>query len=240
MNAEYWNDQVAAFRRAYRVVRYDRRGFGKSGGVPDVTADAADLGALLRHLGIDSSYILGHSQGGHATLAFALNSPRSVRALVLLGSLPPQGFGLPWTGPDSNSGFDRVARTEGLDAMWKFLDDQPVLKGDRLSPEASDRFARIRKTYTGADLFTKVTPYGEADPPTMARLQEIRVPALVVTGDAEIPYLRVVADALAYAIPGAQRLVIPGGGHLVNLSQPVAYNAAVMSFLAAVDGRQKQ
>jgi pimeloyl-ACP methyl ester carboxylesterase len=74
----------------------------------------------------------------------------------------------------------------------------------------------------------------------MARLQEIRVPALVVTGDAEIPYLRVVADALAYAIPGAQRLVIPGGGHLVNLSQPVAYNAAVMSFLAAVDGRQKQ
>jgi hypothetical protein len=47
-------------------------------------------------------------------------------------------------------------------------------------------------------------------------------------------YLKVVAEALAYGIPNAQRVTVRGGGHLVNASEPAAFNAAVLKFLESV------
>lgn len=239
-NSEYWDDQVPAFRAKYRVVRYDRRGFGKSGGVPDVSADPADLDLLLGQLGIESAYILGHSQGGVVAQGFALNYPRRVKALILFGSGPTPGFNLPWTGPDALPfpEITRVARSVGVDSIWKLFDNHPLVSNDRLSAEAAARLRRIQKTYRGGDLLRQIPPSRPKEVATIERLREITVPTLVLTADREMPYLRVVSEALAYAIPNATRLVLGGGGHLINMSRPVEFNTAVLNYLAALDRPQ--
>jgi 3-oxoadipate enol-lactonase len=69
-------------------------------------------------------------------------------------------------------------------------------------------------------------------------LHEIVAPTLVLTGDKEAPYLGVVSEAIAYAIPNARRVVLNGGGHLINLSRPAEFNAAIINYLNAVDRPQ--
>jgi pimeloyl-ACP methyl ester carboxylesterase len=73
--------------------------------------------------------------------------------------------------------------------------------------------------------------FADAQMASMADLSAVRTQTLVIVGDHEVPYLRIVADALAYGIPGARKAVIPGGGHLINIIEPQRYNRAVLDFL---------
>jgi len=232
-NAICWDDQVPAFQKGYRVLRYDRRGFGRSSGLPDVTADPADLDALLQHLGIESAVVLGHSQGGYVAQGFVQNYPRRVNTLILYGAAPPDGFGVPWSGPDAwpLAQLKDAARTRGIEAIWQVLANHPLISGDQMSPEALARVQKIRSMYSGADLLNELPQSGQTARPTMARMVDINVPTLVITGEKEMPYYRLVGDALAYAIPHASRVVIKNGGHRVNASQPAAFNSAILEFL---------
>lgn len=242
VNSDYWDDQMPAFREKFRVIRYDRRGFGKSGSVPDMSADPADLDQLLSKLGIESAYVMGHSQGAGTAYGLALSYPRRVKALILFGPGPVAGLSLPWSGPDAlpYPEIVRAARTYGVDSIWKFIGKSPVFSQDALSPEQVARLGRIQKSYRGADLLTEITPSRPKEIATIARLHEIIAPTLVLTGEREAPYLKVMAEALAYAIPNTTRLVVPGGGHLINMSQPAAFNAAILNYLAGLDRAPKQ
>jgi len=232
-NSLCWEDQIPAFQKEFRVLRYDRRGFGKSGGLPDITADPADLDALLEHVGIKSAIILGHSQGGYVALGFVQNYPQRVSSLILYGAAPPDGFGVSWSGSDAwpLAQLKDVARTKGVEAIWKMLANHPLLYGDQMSPEAQARVQKIRSMYSGADLLNDLPQSGQTARPTMARTVDISIPTLVITGENEMPYYRLVGDALAYAVPNASRVVIKNGGHRANASQPAAFNAAVLEFL---------
>jgi pimeloyl-ACP methyl ester carboxylesterase len=59
----------------------------------------------------------------------------------------------------------------------------------------------------------------------------VRVPTLVLIGDEEMPYFKIVADALTYGITNARKVVIAGGGHGVHWSHPEPFTAAVLEFL---------
>jgi 2-succinyl-6-hydroxy-2,4-cyclohexadiene-1-carboxylate synthase len=183
-----------------------------------------------------AGFVLGHSQGGRVALDFTLAYPKRVKALILFGSGPPQGFGLPWSGPDSmpRGQMVKAARAFGIDSIWSFLSNHPLVTNDRLDAATAARLRKIRKTYRGADLLTDLAPAGPAVG-TATRLREIQAPTLVLVGDKELPYLKVVAEALGYGIPNATKVVIPGGGHLINLSQRAAFNQAVLGFLATHD-----
>jgi 3-oxoadipate enol-lactonase len=65
-------------------------------------------------------------------------------------------------------------------------------------------------------------------------LAQVKVPALVVTGEEDeiIPVEE--SRRMAAAIPGATLVIIPGAGHLANLEQPDAFNAALNTFLSAL------
>jgi pimeloyl-ACP methyl ester carboxylesterase len=88
----FWDGDVGRFAPHYMVIRYDRRGFGASSGKPDLTADPADLKALLETLGHRRATIMGHSQGAAVALTFAVRYPEMVDALILYGAGPPAGF----------------------------------------------------------------------------------------------------------------------------------------------------
>jgi pimeloyl-ACP methyl ester carboxylesterase len=85
--AAHWDRQVQHFAGTYRVVRWDRRGMGRSSAAPAAMSPdrhADDLAALLDHLGIGAVTVVGHAGGGPSTIAFAANHPDRVTGMVLV------------------------------------------------------------------------------------------------------------------------------------------------------------
>jgi pimeloyl-ACP methyl ester carboxylesterase len=71
----------------YRLILYHRRGYAgssRASGPVSVAQQAADCGALLRHLGVDRAHVVGHSYGGDVALQLALDTPGVVHSLALL------------------------------------------------------------------------------------------------------------------------------------------------------------
>lgn len=237
LNLEMWDPQVSALSRRFRVIRYDRRGFGRSSGSEDATWDAADLEALLDHLGESKVHVLGMSQAGRVALQFARRNPDRVSCVILHGATPPAGFGLPWSGADRNP-FDawaRIAREEGLDAFRRAWAAHPLMEVPAGRTDVRERLAELLASYAGGRILSPPSPSGPVSPLSMEDLLLIGAPTLVLIGETEVPYLQIVAHALAYYIPNARLMVVPGGGHLVNLIDPEAYNATVLEFLAEID-----
>ncbi len=87
-----WDDQIAALSPHYRVVAFDRRGYGRSSGSADVSADPGDIRALLDTLRIRSAVLVGHSAGAEVAIRFAAAMPERVDALVLYGGASPTAF----------------------------------------------------------------------------------------------------------------------------------------------------
>lgn len=79
----------------------------------------------------------------------------------------------------------------------------------------------------------KTNPERQITPPALGRLAEIKVPALVIVGERDLPDSHAVTDLLATQIPGARKMVIPGAVHMVNLAAPAAFNEALLEFLQA-------
>ncbi|MDQ6604014.1 MAG: alpha/beta hydrolase [Chloroflexota bacterium] len=69
------------------------------------------------------------------------------------------------------------------------------------------------------------------DPLAVERLGEIHAPTLVIVGDGDVPDVIETADVLARGIAGAQKIVVPGVAHMVNMEVPDAFNRAVLDFL---------
>ena len=78
-----WDDQVAALQDAYRVIRYDTRGYGETETEAVSFSNRADIAALLDHLGEESAHVVGLSRGGIIALDFALEFPDRVRSLTV-------------------------------------------------------------------------------------------------------------------------------------------------------------
>src|SRR5437867_11320700 len=87
-NISVWDDQVPVFKTRYQVVRYDSRGFGRSTGFADESAEPHDLLVLLEALHVKDAYIVGLSRGGDIALRLAAAYPQRVRGLVLERRLP--------------------------------------------------------------------------------------------------------------------------------------------------------
>jgi pimeloyl-ACP methyl ester carboxylesterase len=233
LNLRMWDPQIGELSRHYKVVRFDRRGFGRSSGSEDTSWDADDLRAVLDALGIARAHVLGMSQGGRVALTFAVTHPERVASLILHGSSAPDGFSLPFNGADRvpQAELEALAKREGLDAARRKWAAHPLLEIPPDHRAAKRLMNDLLAAYRGGRWLNPVPPSGPARFATMADLAALRAPTLVVTGDREVPYLRIVSDSLAYGIRGARRAVIPGGGHMVNIINPPAYNRAVLEFL---------
>jgi pimeloyl-ACP methyl ester carboxylesterase len=228
-----WELQTPTLQRHFTVLRYDRRGWGGSGGHPDVTMDPVDLDRILEALDMDSAFVVGHSQGADVALRFALAHPERVAALGLYGSPPPAGFGVPWTGPDappSPSDMASIVREGGVDSLGAVLFSGPLARGFDESEPGLELATAMWADNGGRDLEDPREPSNATPPPAFDRVSEIEVPTLVITGDLEMPYFQVVADALAYAIPDAERVTVSGGGHAVHMQEPERFTAELVRF----------
>jgi pimeloyl-ACP methyl ester carboxylesterase len=219
--------QLPAFRDRYRCIVWDERGHGKTAAetLPDFSYydSANDLSALLSFLGIDSAILVGVSQGGFLGLRCALLYPERVRALVLIAT---------------QAGVDDPIT---LASYSKLLD---AWISDKLPDNIATTIERILFGQNWPDAAAWREKWRAMTPPNLRsafnalahrddisdKISAIRVPTLIIHGDADaaIPLER--AQAVKEAIPDAELMVI-SGGHSVNLTNPEPVNAAINGFL---------
>jgi hypothetical protein len=197
----------------FTVYTYDRRGRGESGDTPPyaVEREIEDLGALIDHAG-GSAYGYGISSGAALLL-------RSAVARTGRGPLPWHRLALydpPFTGPKEayrRQLGDLLAAGRRGDAVTLFMTTvgvpAPAIDGMRASP-GWPRFEAIAPTlaYDDAVLGDGSVPTGDA--------AQVKVPTLVLDGEASPPGLRTAAAALAGAIPDAQHRTLPAQTHDVD------------------------
>jgi pimeloyl-ACP methyl ester carboxylesterase len=237
-NKSVWDDQVPAFSKRYRVVRYDSRGFGKSTGFADESVEPLDLLVLLEALRIDRAFIVGHSRGGGVALRFAAAYPDKVDGLVLYGSAPPADFPYPPESAESGRLFGSlpgVAKQHGLDSVWKLLLTTDLTWVPPGRTDVSERYRRLWTSYSGRDLLDPRPPSGKIPMPNIARLSTLRMPTLVIIGDHEMSFMAAAADTFANRIPNVTKVVIPDAGHGAHFAQPATFNSALMDFLDEVE-----
>ncbi len=234
-NLRMWDEQVPALGDAYRVIRYDTRGYGQT--VTDAVefSNRADIAALLDHLGEASAHVLGLSRGGSIALDFAIESPERVRSLVVAAG----GVG-GYESPDESPAetFEEaeklwVAHNWEALADWEtaFWADGPGQPPDRVDPTVRERVhAWVLSNYRA--LKEEGTPQ-PLDPPAVGRLGELRVPLLVILGTLDEPGTSESMRHLAGAVPGARLEVFEGSAHMLNLEQPDRFNRVLRDFLDA-------
>jgi pimeloyl-ACP methyl ester carboxylesterase len=232
LDARMWDDQFETFAERYQVIRYDARGFGRSA-VPtgESYAPADDLRALMSFLGVEHAFIVGLSMGGGIAIDFALSYPEATDALIavdsLLGGYRWQEFGA------SLASVWSAARRSGVEAAKDVWLDLPLFEPAREKADIASRLGQIIADYSGWHLVNE-NPVRSLDPPAAERLDDIAAPTLIVVGERDLPDFRAIADALHEGIPGAQKVVLPGVGHMSNMENPARFNQAVVGFLAGI------
>jgi pimeloyl-ACP methyl ester carboxylesterase len=228
-----WDAQVAHFAPAYRVVRYDLRGFGQSPPVEGEFSHYRDLMAVLDHLRIDSAHLVGCSMGGEAALDFALAAPERARSLVVVCSLP-HGYQFEGGPPPIwdeivaayNAGDDEtVSRLEAqlwLAGRGRTLDDiDPAIVAKAI---AMNRIALANERRgLGQPVYL--------EPPAIGRLEELAMPVLVITAALDEPEIDSGWDALIQRVPHGRKVRLEGTAHLAAMERPAAFNRVLEDFL---------
>lgn len=245
-NLHYWDDQWGPFSRAYRVVRYDIRGYGKSVAPPGRFNVRDDLLGLMRHLEIDHAYLMGASLGGGLVIDFALEHPAMVEALIpvvtgLSGGPPPSEDELrQWR--EIEGARDAARQAGDLDLIDEITAriwvDGPLRTPDRVDPAVRARVLQMLRDNRDAES-EEATPV-RLDPPAAGRLAEIHVPTLVVAGDADVPQIMANTDTIVAGIAGARKVVMHGVAHGPNMERPDVFNRIVLDFLRAVEADHPQ
>lgn len=233
-DSRMWDEQFPVFARHYRVIRYDKRGYGKTTSQDAAFSPRQDIVALLDHLGIARTAILGLSNGGQLALDFTLEYPQRITALIA-ASTGASGDQPSATAAEMRLFGEFMALEEQKDVpglielgvrVWADGPGQPAGRA-----EASVR-ERLRAMM---DVHYRLHPEQlrprDLEPPAVGRLGEIRVPTLVIAGDLDFTGVIGAASLLAKRVAGARKVVFPGTAHMVNMEQPERFNAQVLDFL---------
>ena len=223
-----YDDVWPALCKRYHVIRYDRRGYGRSAASSAKYAPADDLKALLAHLGLSKADFIGASAGGGVVVELALQSPESVNKLVLIGAAIP-GY------PVSK---EFIARLKDFIAAMQQGDADAATAAILASPHmiapgntvAREKLAAIRK----ADPNIHNPAAGGAqirNADAMKRIGEVRAPTLILIGEADDPQNIAQAEALKMGLPNATLVAVPRAGHLLYLEQTDTFLRLVTQFL---------
>lgn len=200
--------------------------------------DPEDLDSLMTAVGLEDAHVVGHSQGADVALRFALAHPSRVRSVTLYGAPPPAGFGVPPVGEDTFPDMAAIVRDHGLDSLQAVLFRHPLGRGFERGSRGLELAREMWATNARRAFADREPPSRATAQPSMDRVPEVTVPALVLTGDREMRHARLAADAVAYLLPDASRIEVPGGGHAVHLQEPERWTAEVLRFVRAVEEKR--
>jgi 3-oxoadipate enol-lactonase len=221
-----WDGQVAPFTRHFRLVRYDRRGHGKSGLPPGpytMERLGRDVLAVLDGLGIAKTSWCGLSMGGMVGQWLGANAPERIERLVL--SNTSSYF------PDKSAWNDRLAfvRDKGIAAFAGLNMERWFTREFR--ERAPETVAWMAKMFAATPLEGYVA-CAEAvrDMDLREFLPKISTPTMVIAGKHDPATPLEAGEYLRSRVPGATLTVLEAA-HLSNVEQPSAFTDAVLRFL---------
>ena len=169
--------------------------------------------------------------GGGLAIEFALAQPERVSALILVGS-DPRGFegDAPW--PDeliaqSNAAFERGKIDEVAELDMQIWFDGVGRSRADVDPAIRAKAFEMARQVAEHEL-SGIGEHKTQDGwhvPAAQRLQELTMPALIVIGENDLPYLHQAADFMVERLPQARKLVLPNAAHLPNMEHPALFDA---------------
>jgi 3-oxoadipate enol-lactonase len=232
LDLDMWDPQIAALRDRFRCVRFDRRGFGLSDGIPSLERDVEDALTVCRALCVERFACVGMSQGARIALYLAMHEPGTLESMVLDG--PPYLF--------DESGI--CAQHDSRPSTWRSVQDfrmqwrhHPLMQLVAAAPDNRLLLERMIERYPGRDLADDTRQ--DSLTFTTDALRAIRIPTLVLGGEYDLPSRLAAANELTRALPRATRAVVSGAGHLPNLDNPQAYNILLGDFLGRRPARKE-
>ena len=243
LSGRAWDKQVPILLESgYRVITYDRRGFGKSSQPTtgyDYDTFAEDLHTLMESLDLRDATLVGHSMGtGEVTRYLSRHGSGRVLKAVLVSPIPPfllqtddNPEGLPATLFD---GFAHTARTDMPLWMKGFLDsfyNYDKLRGSLVSEQAYQTSWNVASTASATAAVDCIYTW-ETD--FRADLARIDIPILVIHGDDDqVLPLAKTGQRLPGLVPGLELVVIDGGPHAIPWTHADQVNISLSKFLAA-------
>ncbi|GKW45954.1 MULTISPECIES: alpha/beta fold hydrolase [Planococcus] len=242
LSGRSWEKQVPALVEAgYRVITYDRRGFGQSSqpwSGYDYDTFAADLNEVLEHLDLEDATLVGFSMGGGEVARYiGTYGTGRISGAVLAGAVPPYLYK---TDENPDGGFDDEA-IKGLEDGVKadrlaFLND--FSKNFFTAGEKSDLVSEEFRIYN-RDIAAFASPKGTLDciaafSKTDFRqdLEKFDVPTLILHGDSDaIVPLEVSGQKAHERIANSQLVVVEGAPHGFNATHAEEFNRALLDFL---------
>jgi 2-hydroxy-6-oxonona-2,4-dienedioate hydrolase len=230
-----WDRQWEEFSRFFQVIRFDMRDYGKSDRVEGPVSRRRDLEGLLDRLGIQRAVLVGCSMGGTIVLDFALEHPERVDGLVLV-SAGPSGFEMQGEPPPNLLAMFAAMQQGDLERVselqLRLWVDGPFRQPEQVDPQVRQRAAEMNRIPVEHGTFMLDTqPVDPLDPPAATRLNQVRVPTLIVAGALDHPELLRAADMMEKGIPGTKKVIISGAAHVPNMEKPAEFNREVLSFL---------
>lgn len=243
LSGRSWEAQVPALVDAgYRVITYDRRGFGKSS-QPwdgyDYDTFTEDLHALLVHLDLTDAALVGFSMGGGEVVRYVAthgDNGRVSRA-VLAAAVPPYLYKSD-DNPDGGLDDATIEAFQGgvtgdrLAFLEQFTTDFFSANGELKISEDQRLYAKsIAAGASPKGTLDCITAFGRTD--LRDDVAAVTIPTLVIHGDADaiVPF-EVSGRRSAESIEGSELVVIEGGPHAINATHPAEFNEALIGFLA--------
>ena len=229
VHREIWDAQMHVLSGEFRVIRYDRRGYGASPAPTEPFSNLDDLNRLFEELNVERASLIAMSSGGRLAIDFALEYPEKVRSLVLVGAVVG-GFSYTRHFYSRGGHLPEDLSTSATRDYYASADPYEVFSGN---VAARQRVIELVRNSLVQDhgRFASSRP----DRPALGRLNEIEAPTLILVGEFDIPDVHAHAGAINAGIDGSEREIIYKAGHLIPIEQPEAFNRAVLDFLARVN-----
>ena len=227
-----WDAQFSEFSKKYKVIRWDRRGYGKSPAPEAAFSHLEDLFKLTQVLNVKKAALMGCSSGGLLAINFTIEYPDMVTALVLVG---PIVSGFDFTDhmrTRGGRGYDSPNATiEQKIEYWSFRDPWVTDPNNQTTKKKMAELLRANpQNMTGSGRYAR-----RIGRPALNLLPKIKVPTLLIAGEYDIPDVHAHIGAIQAGITGSRRVILTKSGHLAHFEMPEEFNRVVLDFLATAN-----
>jgi len=226
-SAKIWVYQQPVFVKAgHRVIAYSRRGYANSDQVPKANPGSAsvDLHNLVEFLKVRKFHLVGSAAGGQIAIDYALSHPDRLMSLTLACAV----------GGVSDKDYTDIAeriRPKGYDDMpAEFRELSPSYRAS--NPEGTKRWAELEHAAVTGNRFGQQN----VNKINWTSLGSMKVPTLIVAGDADLGVPPPMARAVAAHIPGSRLEIVAECGHSAYWERPDVFNRVLLDFFAQHPG----
>jgi 3-oxoadipate enol-lactonase len=228
INSASFDDMWPILCRDFRVVRYDRRGYGKSPATKAPYSPQEDLAAVMRAANLGHASLAGFSFGGGLAVSYAVLHPEQVDRLIISGTVI-NGFAMSKHFNDRNMHIALPMIIGNFNGVIENARKDPWIMAPGHEAARDKAVALIKAS--PQDLKHQANDKMKGWPSDTTRLPGLKVPTLILEGEWDIPDVHAVAGAAQVLIPGSTRIVVKDAGHLMQIEHPKEVAELIADFV---------